>query len=97
MEKADYYKKKLELVIRDINDYTPDEYARQLLRLVAVANPLVMNEDEFTKARLQAMSQAGAPAFIGCDPGDGRDCGCEIRGHMNADGSQTITDVKYSR
>lgn len=44
-----YHKHKLQLVVRDIERYTEDELARELLRLVCVANPLIMLEKEFVE------------------------------------------------
>lgn len=35
---ADYFSKKLKLVLKGVNNYTPDEMARELVRLALVAN-----------------------------------------------------------
>ena len=52
-----YHEKKLKMILRDIKSYTPDEYSRALLRLVCVADPIVMTEPEFTQQRLKAISE----------------------------------------
>lgn len=51
-----YHEKNLKIILRDINTYTQDEYSRALLRLVCVADPIVMTEPEFTQQRLKAIS-----------------------------------------
>ena len=43
-----YFKGKLELVLRDIKNYTPDELARELARLSVTADKAVVKENEFT-------------------------------------------------
>ena len=52
-----YHEKNLKIILRDIKNYTPDEYARALLRLVCVADPIVMTEPEFTQQRLKSISE----------------------------------------
>ncbi len=54
MDKA-YHREKLELVLRDLRHYTPEEYARELMRLVVVASPLTMADKEFTQSRIKAI------------------------------------------
>ena len=44
----DYFTKKLEIIIRDMRNYTPDELARSLGRLAMVADSDVMQEPEFS-------------------------------------------------
>lgn len=44
---ADYHFRKLAIILRDIENYTPDEYARSLARLVRVADASVLREPEF--------------------------------------------------
>ena len=43
----DYFTKKLEIIIRDMRDYTPSELARSLGRLAMTANSETMREPEF--------------------------------------------------
>ena len=43
----DYFTKKLEIIIRDMRDYTPSELARSLGRLAITANSETMREPEF--------------------------------------------------
>ena len=45
---VEYFKAKLKLVLRDINNYRPDELARELLRL-SLTSENVLNEPEFQK------------------------------------------------
>ena len=52
-----YHTGKLEILMRDIDRYTPDEFARTLLRLVGVASPITMAESEFNKVRIAAISE----------------------------------------
>lgn len=49
-----YHKKNLEIILRDLNNYTSDELSRALLRLAVVADPLVLSEQEFMQARISA-------------------------------------------
>lgn len=42
-----YFKGKLELILRDIKNYTPDELSRELLRLGVTADKNVLQETEF--------------------------------------------------
>ena len=44
---ANYFAKKLKLIHRDINDYTPRELARELARLSRTADKNVLHEPEF--------------------------------------------------
>lgn len=44
-----YFKGKLELVLRDIKNYTPDELARELARYSSAADKTVMLEPEFNQ------------------------------------------------
>lgn len=53
---TNYHKQKLELILRDIENYTAEEFARELLRQVVVASPITITEPEFNKARLKAIS-----------------------------------------
>lgn len=46
---VDYFKKKLKLVVRDADRYTPDEMARELARLSVAADKKVLKEKEFNK------------------------------------------------
>lgn len=46
---VDYFKRKLNLVLRDADRYTPDEMARELARMSVVANSEVIKEKEFTQ------------------------------------------------
>jgi hypothetical protein len=41
---APYFKKKLKLIIRDVNHYTPDEMARELSTLAETAQPVRCDE-----------------------------------------------------
>ena len=52
---ASYFEKKLALIARDLDRYTPDEIARELLRLVGVASPITLTEKEFSDMRLRAI------------------------------------------
>lgn len=45
---VDYFQKKLKLIVRDADRYTPDEMARELARLSVTADKKVINEKEFT-------------------------------------------------
>ena len=42
-----YSKEKINQILRDINNYKPDEFARQLVRIATAANPDVLKEVEF--------------------------------------------------
>jgi len=44
---VNYFKGKLELILRDIKKYTPDELSRSLLRLSVTADDNVLQEPEF--------------------------------------------------
>lgn len=48
-----YHRRNLERMLRDLNDYNADEYARELLRLVCVADHSVMCEEEFMTVRME--------------------------------------------
>ena len=65
-----YQKKNLKRILRDLENYCPDEYARALLRLVCVVDPIVMTEPEFTKQRLKAIGEVvyAPPLSITSDP-----------------------------
>tara|TARA_R110001583_G_scaffold155783_6_gene307462 strand:+ start:161 stop:514 length:354 start_codon:yes stop_codon:yes gene_type:complete len=52
---SSYFKLKLGELTRDADNYTPDEMARALLRLVCVASPVVMTESEFALQRQDAI------------------------------------------
>ena len=52
---ADYHRGKLEIILRDIQFYTPEELSRSLLRLAVVARPIVLTETEFVNARMNAI------------------------------------------
>ena len=58
---ASYHKGKLKQIVRDIDNYHPDEFARSLLRLVVVASPVVMAEPEFGSARVEAILEESTP------------------------------------
>ena len=47
-----YHRKKLELILRDLDIYTPDELARELLRLSDASDPAVVIEPEFQRRRV---------------------------------------------
>lgn len=44
---VEYFKRKLALVIRDIDLYTSEELARELARLARTSDPFVLLEPEF--------------------------------------------------
>lgn len=44
---ADYFRRKLERVLRDVNSYRPDEMARELARMARTADEAVLREPEF--------------------------------------------------
>lgn len=44
-----YFKGKIMLIHRDANHYTPNEMARELMRLSIAASAEVIKEDEFTR------------------------------------------------
>lgn len=56
---APYFHGKLSLVLRDLENYTPDELARSLARLVVVADKNVLAEPEFTPEQSQAAPGSG--------------------------------------
>ena len=62
-----YHAKNLKRLLRDLDNYTADEYSRALLRLVCVADPIVMTEREFVQQRLKAISEMvnGEPILPG--------------------------------
>lgn len=43
-----YFRRYFELMVRDVNNYTPDEMARSLARMSVVADEKVLLESEFT-------------------------------------------------
>lgn len=45
---VDYFTKKIKLIIRDINNYTPDEFARECARMSVTADKTVVREMEFS-------------------------------------------------
>ena len=47
-----YFTKKLEIVLRDVKMYAPDEMARELIRLGRTADSAVLSEPEFARADL---------------------------------------------
>lgn len=51
---VNYHQPNLRMLADRIDNYTPQEYARTLLRLVVASSPIVMSESEFTKARMDA-------------------------------------------
>lgn len=55
----DYFTKKLEILIRDMDNYTPAELARSLGRLAMTADSETMQESEFNAA--QAVQGGGEP------------------------------------
>lgn len=46
---ADYFARKLSLVLRDLADFKPDELARALARLSRTADAAVLAEPEFSR------------------------------------------------
>ncbi len=46
---VNYHTNFLKQLVRDMDNYTKQEYARSLLRMVAVTSPETMQEAEFTK------------------------------------------------
>ena len=42
-----YFRRYFELMVRDVNNYTPDEMARSLARMSVVADDKVIKESEF--------------------------------------------------
>lgn len=50
---ADYFSKWIRRVLRGIDNYTPEELARELARMAVTANPSVLNENEFQKKEQQ--------------------------------------------
>lgn len=44
-----YFESKLSRIQRDINNYTPSEFARELARMAVTANKKILNENEFSK------------------------------------------------
>lgn len=46
---SDYFRRKLERMLRDVNSYTPDEMARELARMARTADEAVLSEPEFAK------------------------------------------------
>lgn len=50
-----YFKKKLEMVIRDLDDYKPDELARELARYSTAADSTVVTEPEFNREALEIL------------------------------------------
>lgn len=76
---VNYHSGVLKQVLRGIENYTPEEYARALLRMVNVTAPVVMQEKEFKcdkLARVREYVESGAE----CRAVDGRD----YTGAMNA-------------
>lgn len=45
-----YFKSKMERILRDIDRYTPDEFAREMARMAAAADKSVLSEPEFLSA-----------------------------------------------
>lgn len=58
---APYFHGKLSIILRDIENYTPDELARSLARLVVVADKDVLAESEFTLEQGKAWM---VPAYL---------------------------------
>jgi hypothetical protein len=48
-----YHSKYLKQLIRDMDNYTPEEYARSLLRMVNVTASEIMSEPEFNQADIE--------------------------------------------
>ena len=61
---ADYFQKKLHLVLRDFASFKPDELARTLFRLGKVADEAVLAESEFAQAK-QEVNAVRQPRLIG--------------------------------
>lgn len=61
---ADYFQKKLHLVLRDFASFKPAELARTLFRLGKVADEAVLAESEFTQAK-QEVNAVRQPHLIG--------------------------------
>lgn len=66
---TEYFRRKMELVIRDLSHYTPPEMARELVRLAKVADESETSEDEAQAAQampnppselLDALAETGA-------------------------------------
>jgi hypothetical protein len=45
---VDYFRKKLRIIVRDADRFTPEEMARALARLSVTAASYVLNEEEFS-------------------------------------------------
>lgn len=50
---ADYFQKWMRRVLRGLDNYIPEELARELARMAVTANPSVLNEHEFQKKEAQ--------------------------------------------
>ncbi|MDG3721567.1 hypothetical protein L5B98_05785 [Pseudomonas aeruginosa] len=61
---AEYFQKKLHLVLRDFASFKPDELARALFRLGKVADEAVLAESEFAQAE-QVANVVRQPRLIG--------------------------------
>jgi hypothetical protein len=53
---TEYFRRKMELIIRDLSHYKPQEMARELVRLAKVAD-----ESETSKEAAQATPEGAAP------------------------------------
>lgn len=63
---ADYFRRKLERVLRDVNSYRPDEMARELARMARTADEAVLREPEFSLAQAEQQpvaAVAGLPQW----------------------------------
>lgn len=45
---VDYFKRKLKIIIRDVDNYTPSELARELARMSRTSDSKVLLEEEFS-------------------------------------------------
>jgi hypothetical protein len=59
---VDYNKKKLEIVLRDLDRYTPSELSRELLRLINATKSDVLSEPEFIRLSWVSVNDKAYPA-----------------------------------
>lgn len=64
---ADYFTKKMQLIIRDIDNYKPSEFARELARMAKTADEKVLNENEFQTVKEKTV-------YRGCQCEGGQIC-----------------------
>jgi hypothetical protein len=58
---ANYFSEKLQLILRDLDNYKPDEMARSLSRLAIVADENVLQEPEFKFSHWRDVAIHGLP------------------------------------